>query len=124
MKATHLFAGIAALSLVSFAARAEAGCQCKAETFPTVLEAIVVTEKGSYTLAEWERKQEARQQLAATPAVYLQPVVVTPDYEISAEERRQYAQAKARAMPAAYVSSAPASPLRPSLISFLRRLFN
>ncbi len=121
MKATHLTAAIVALSAVGIALPAQA--RCKREPMPTVLPAIVVTEKASYTLAEWEARQVAKTQLAATNVVTFEPVVVTPDYEISPQERRQYAQHKAHVSSTAQVSTAPGAPMRPTLISFLRRLF-
>ena len=120
MKATPLTAAIVTLSTILVALPAEA--RCKREPMPTVLPAIVVTEKGSYTLAQWEARQAKKTELAAS-AVTFAPVVVRPDYEISAQERREYAQHKAHASPTAQVSTAPGSPMRPSMISFLRRLF-
>lgn len=123
MKATQIVA-IAAVIACSIATSAQA--RCKREPMPTVLDAIVVTERGSYTMAEWSERQAAREQLAATNVVTFEPVVVTPDYEITRAERREYARAKAghTTGASAQASMAPVSPLQhPTLTHFLRRLF-
>jgi uncharacterized ferritin-like protein (DUF455 family) len=125
MNATKLVA-IAAVSAAFLAAPAQA--RCKREPMPTVLDAIVVTEKGSYTMAEWQARESAKRDLAARNVVTFEPLVVTPDYEITRGERREHARAKAGLTPvSAQASTAPVSPLQrtsPSLTNFLRRLFH
>jgi len=124
MKAT-LTAAAVALSLAGIAMPASANCSCKPQAMPTVLEAVVVTPNGSYTLTEWEQRQAAKEQLAATPTVYFQPVIVTPDFDVKAE-RRDYARARttgAGGSGHAQASMQTVSPWHPSrVLEFLRRL--
>jgi hypothetical protein len=119
MKATHLLA----LATLTLACAMPAQARCKREAMPTVLEPIVVTPVRGYTMAEWKQHEAEKRQLAAT-AVTFAPLVVTPDYTITREERREYARARNHATPSAQASATPISPARPTLINFLRRLFN
>src|SRR4051812_15842124 len=77
MKATSAVV-FAALSLACLATAAEA--RCKHEPMPVVLDAVVVTPNGAYTLAEWKQKQADKKRLDQTAIVFA-PVIVTPKDE-------------------------------------------
>ncbi|HZQ61324.1 MAG TPA: hypothetical protein VFC24_08255 [Casimicrobiaceae bacterium] len=121
---------IAAAAILSLTAALPAQARCsKHEAMPTVLDAIVVTPNGSYTVAEYEARMEHRRHLEETK-VALAPVVVTPndpfaEAPVEHTEVAQAAHASAHA-PATHasVSASPGSPLHhTNLINYLRRLF-
>lgn len=122
-------ASLIAAAVLSLTTALPAQARCKHEPMPTVLDAIVVTPSGAYTVAEYEARMEQRRHLEATK-VALAPVVVTPN--------DPFAEAPAQASthselahesthtPAtrATVSASPGAPLhRANLINYLRRLF-
>ncbi len=123
MKASPIVIAAAVLSLT---AALPAQARCKHEPMPTVLDAIVVTPSGSYSVAEYEARMENRKHLEETK-VTLAPVVVTPNDPFT-EATTEVAQApsthtSSHASAHASVSAAPGSPMQqPSLIKFLRRL--
>lgn len=115
---------VALVLIPATVAATPAYAKCRHEPMPVVLETVVVTPNGSYTQSEWQRRQDAQAALAAT-AVTLPTVVVTPDYTSADAPRHQYASERSRtAGSTAQASAAPGAPMRPSLINFLRRLFN
>ncbi len=120
---------IAAAAVLSLSAALPAQARCKHEPMPTVLDAIVVTPSGSYTVAEYEARMEHRRHLEETK-VALAPVVVTPNdpFAEAPIEHTEVAQAAHGSTHApathATVSASPGSPLHhTNLINYLRRLF-
>jgi len=119
-----------AAAVLSLTAALPAQARCsKHEAMPTVLDAIVVTPNGSYTVAEYEARMEHRRHLEETK-VALAPVVVTPNDPFAEAPARASTQNELAhesthaAATRASVSSSPGSPLhRPNLINYLRRLF-
>ena len=121
-------ANLIAAAVLSLTAALPAQARCKHEAMPTVLDAIVVTPSGSFTVAEYEARMEHRRHLEETK-VALASVVVTPndpfaDAPASTSTQTELAHESTHA-PAtrATVSASPGSPLhRPNLINYLRRL--
>jgi hypothetical protein len=105
---------------LSLCAALPAQARCKHEQMPTVLDAIVVTPSGAYTVAEYEARMEHRQHLEATK-VTLAPIVVTPNDPYAdaptqvATHTAAIAHTSASAVPSPHMQ-------QPSLIKFLRRL--
>lgn len=118
-----------AAAVLSLTAALPAQARCKHEAMPTVLDAIVVTPNGAYSVAEYEARMEQRKHLEATK-VTLAPIVVTPNdpYADAPVEHTEVAQAAAahgnsHSSLRASASAAPGSPAQqPSVIRFLRRL--
>lgn len=118
-----------AAAVLSLTAALPAQARCKHEAMPTVLDAIVVTPSGAYSVAEYEARMEQRKHLEATK-VTLAPIVVTPNdpYADAPVEHTEVAQAAAAHSSShsplrASASAAPGSPSQqPSVIRFLRRL--
>lgn len=122
-------ASLIAAAVLSLTAALPAQARCKHEQMPTVLEPIVVTPNGAYSIAEYEARAAQRKHLEETKVV-LAPVVVTPNDEFAeAEAPTQTAQVAqheathAHSMTHATASASPGSPMRPTLINYLRRLF-
>ena len=114
-------ASLIAATALSLCAALPAQARCKHEQMPTVLDAIVVTPSGGYTVAEYEARMEQRRNLETTK-VTLAPVVVTPSDPYN-EAPTQVATHNA-VVTHTSASSAPGSHLQqPSLIKFLRRLW-
>ncbi len=118
-----------AAAVLSLTAALPAQARCKHEAMPTVLDAIVVTPNGAYTVAEYEARMEQRKNLETTK-VALAPIVVTPNdpFADAPVERTEVAQASSAHTSShsplrASVSAAPGSPAQqPSVLRFLRRL--
>ena len=121
-------ASLIATAVFSLATALPAQARCKHEAMPTVLDAIVVTPSGAYTVAEYEARMEQRQHLEQTKVV-LAPVVVTPADPYAESAQTEVAQAQpahetSRAPLHASATLTPKSPMQqPSVIKFLRRLF-
>ena len=120
-------ASLIAAAVLTLATALPAQARCKHEPMPTVLEPIVVTPNGAYSVAEYEARAEQRKHLDETRFV-LAPVVVTPNDEFAEAPAQtvqvaQHETAHAHGAAHASVSASPGSPMRPSLINYLRRLF-